>query len=348
MLTTQESSSKPNRFQSPASRSGAAGSSLIREGLVGPAGPVLIEPVRDHIALAGWAKANLDLIDAALLRHGSILFRGFGIDRPERLEEFATAISGELYRENGEHPRESLSGRIYTPVFYPSEKHLLWHNENSFNHDWPHKIWFACQTAPGSGGETPVVDSRAVYRRIDPAIRSRFQEKGIAYVRNYGTGFGLDWRTVYRTDSKEGVEDACRGGRMQFVWNNSGGLRTIAVRPAVIRHRVTGEWSWFNQAQHWHVSCLEAEVREALTSCYAEEDLPRHCYFGDGSPIEDSIMQEILAVYRELEVAFPWREGDVLMIDNVLAAHGRNAYEGPRKILVALAEMTAYREEVCI
>ena len=35
------------------------------------------------------------------------------------------------------------------------------------------------------------------------------------------------------------------------------------------------------------------------------------------------------------------QEGDILMLDNMLSAHGRNPYTGPRKILVTMGEMFA-------
>jgi hypothetical protein len=77
---------------------------------------------------------------------------------------------------------------------------------------------------------------------------------------------------------------------------------------------------------------------------FAEEDLPRNCYFGDGSAIPDESMRRILDVYRELEVSVPWQKGDVILIDNILAAHGRNPFVGERKILVAMGDMVAFDE----
>ena len=102
--------------------------------------------------------------------------------------------------------------------------------------------------------------------------------------------------------------------------------------------------SWFNQAQHWHVSCLDAATRESVETLFAPEDLPRNCYYGDGEPIADRDMAEILKVYAELEVVFPWQAGDILICDNLLTAHARNAYSGERQMLVAMGEMTSFEE----
>jgi alpha-ketoglutarate-dependent taurine dioxygenase len=195
-----------------------------------------------------------------------------------------------------------------------------------------------------SGGETPLVDSREVYRRLDPALRRPFEDKGVMYVRNYGDGLGLDWRTVFQADTREQAEARLREQHMAAEWKDGDRLRTRCVRPAVIAHPHSGERSWFNQAQHFHVACLDADTRRSLEAIFAPEDLPRNCYYGDGTPIEDSVMAEILGLYRELEVVFPWRRGDIAMVDNVLAAHGRNPFTPPRKILVAMAEMTNYRD----
>jgi alpha-ketoglutarate-dependent taurine dioxygenase len=306
--------------------------------------PLVVEPSAGPLSLIEWADAQREFVERKLLEHGALLLRGFRADLLQDFERLALTQCPSLFNENGEHPRQAVSGNVYTPVFYPPEQQLLWHNENSFNQQWPRKIFFGCLRPAARGGETPVVDSRRVYDEVDAGIRRRFAEKQIMYVRNYGEGLGLDWQTVFRTGERALVEEQCRRAGMQFEWKPDGGLRTRAVRPAVIRHPRTGEWVWFNQAQHWHVSCLDPATREALVGIFSEEDLPRNCYFGDGARIDDAVMDEILGVYRRLEVVTPWREGDVLIIDNLLAAHGRNSFEGERRLLVAMGEMLSYEE----
>jgi alpha-ketoglutarate-dependent taurine dioxygenase len=36
-------------------------------------------------------------------------------------------------------------------------------------------------------------------------------------------------------------------------------------------------------------------------------------------------------------VPVPWQAGDILVVDNMLACHGRMPFSGPRKILLAMA-----------
>jgi alpha-ketoglutarate-dependent taurine dioxygenase len=305
--------------------------------------PLRLRPASGDVDLAEWCRANREAVEADLLRHGAILCRGFGIDGPDAFERVAAALCDELFNENGEHPRDSVSGNVYTPVFYPPDQQLLWHNENSFNRRWPSKILFGCVRPAERGGETPVVDSRKVYERIPAEVRDEFERKQVMYRRSYGGGLGRDWREVFSTDSRDEVEEACRRDGLTAAWKGDR-LHTRAVRPAVLRHPRTGEMSWFNQAQHWHVSCLDPETRRSMESLFAEDDLPRSCCFGDGSPIPDGYMSAILDAYRELEVALPWERGDVMILDNVLTAHGRNSFAGERKILVALGDMASFEE----
>jgi hypothetical protein len=67
--------------------------------------------------------------------------------------------------------------------------------------------------------------------------------------------------------------------------------------------------------------------------------MPRHAYFGDGSAISDDAITLIGAAYEGCAVRFDWRAGDVLMLDNMLVAHARDPYQGPRKIVVAMGEL---------
>ncbi|MCA1568688.1 MAG: TauD/TfdA family dioxygenase [Acidobacteria bacterium] len=306
--------------------------------------PLVFEPDAPGVDLAEWASCNRELIETEVLKHGALLFRNFNIRPIPDFERFALSLCAELFKDNGEHPRRAVSGHVYTPVFYPSDRKVLWHNENSFNHRWPLRIWFGCVRPSLHGGETPVVDSRKVYQLIEPAVRERFIDKQVMYVRNYGEGLGLDWQTVFKTTKRDEVEKICAHTFVAFEWKADGGLRTRAVRPAVIKHPQTGEACWFTQAQHWHTACLDAATRKSLYSIYREEDLPRACYYGDGTRIEDSLMDEILAVYEKLEISFPWQEGDILMLDNALVAHARNPFAGERQLLVAMGEMRSFGE----
>jgi hypothetical protein len=79
-------------------------------------------------------------------------------------------------------------------------------------------------------------------------------------------------------------------------------------------------------------------VREAVLMMCSEEDLPNHTYYGDGSPIEPEVLDELRAAYQQETVSFPWQKGDILMLDNMLASHGREPYSGQRQVLVGMAE----------
>src|SRR5262249_5217163 len=103
---------------------------------------------------------------------------------------------------------------------------------------------------------------------------------------------------------------------------------------------------FFNQIQVHHTYCLDPDVRNSLLSLFSEQDLPRSVYYGDGTPIEEELIDEIRRIYSSVAVSFPWRAGDILLIDNMLTAHGRNPFVGPRKIVVAMGEMVNYKD-VC-
>lgn len=301
--------------------------------------PLVIEPAKPGVDLLSWAISSRGYLEKALLKHGGILFRGFGVESPERFEAFIDGIAQEAleYRERSS-PRSSVKGHIYTSTDYPPDQPIFLHNENSYAHTWPLKIFFYCHREPAVGGETPIADVREVYRDVPPEIRERLESKGILYVRNFSEHVGLTWQAVFQTDDREQVEAYARERGYELEWTDGGGLRTRRSGAASYDHPRTGERVWFNHATFFHVSTLAPMIREALLSQFGEERLPNNTYYGDGSPIEPDVLDTLRAVYDRHTVKFPWRRRDVLMLDNMLTAHGRMPFEGERKILVGMAE----------
>src|SRR5437868_3439303 len=104
--------------------------------------PLMVGPTVTAIEPAEWAAANRQLLESKLLKHGGILFRGFGINSPACFEKFAAALCTELFQEYGDLPRESAGGKVYSSTPYPADKAILFHNESSHMHRWPMKIIF--------------------------------------------------------------------------------------------------------------------------------------------------------------------------------------------------------------
>ena len=286
----------------------------------------------------GWVKANSPFIASELLRHGAILFRGFPVTRAQQFRHLVDALSGGAvpYDERSS-PRTEVMENIYTSTDYPSEQSILPHNEHSYAITFPRKLYFWCEVAAPQGGETPLGDTRKIFAGIRGSVVNKFLDKGWMYVRNFTSHFGLTWQTAFQTGDRAEVEDYCRKAAIEWEWTREG-LRTRQVRPAVARHPETGELLWFNHATFFHISSVEPNLRAALLAEYEERDLPNNTYYGDGTPIEEWVADHLRQAYEDAMVSFRWEPGDVILIDNMLTAHARASFVGPRRILCAMAE----------
>ena len=298
--------------------------------------PLVVSPTVPEVDLVAWAGKHRALLEAHLLRHGALLFRSFGAGTAKALGRFVEAVSGGAlpYLERSS-PRSPVEGNVYTSTDHPADYRIFLHNEQSYNLVFPLRIFFACQTAALVGGETPIADVRRVLARLDPKIVERFAERRYRYVRNFGDGLGLSWQTAFQTSSRAEVEAYCRENEIGFEWRDRRRLRTWQVREAIARHPVSGDLAWFNHATFFNVTTLDQPVREALLASGGE--LPNDTCYGDGAPIEPGVLDELRAAYEAEMVSFPWQEGDLLMVDNVLVAHGRAPFRGPRSTLVAMS-----------
>lgn len=299
--------------------------------------PVMIRPFVSGESLLGSFERLQSQIEEAFSSVGGVLLRGFDVPSMDAFQEFATKFGFPLLSYDfGSTPRTKVGGGVYTSTEYPAHQHIPLHNEQAYTREWAMKIWFHCIIASDEGGETPIADSRAVCRHMPEAIREKFR-RGILYIRNYGD-FDVPWQTVFNTEDRTDVEEYCRRTGVQWEWKEDDGLRTKQLCQGVECHPHTGEEVWFNQAHLFHISNQPADIRETLEEILGVENLPRNVYYADGSEIPDEVFDEIRRVLAEQTVIFPWEAGDVLMLDNMLAAHARTPFIGKRRVVVAMAE----------
>jgi hypothetical protein len=255
------------------------------------------------------------------------------------MERCVHSLIGESmdYRENTS-PRTAVRGNIRTSTDYPATESILLHNEHSYSRIFPMRVFFHCTLPASSGGNTPIADCGGVQRRIDPAIVQRFRERGWLYVRNFVAEIGQSWQTVYQCENRDALEQLLREADIGFEWNEAGLLRTRIVRPTESRHPRTGEWLWLNHLLFWNFSSLDRQMQTMIRSGFGESELPHQTYYGDGEPIEEDVLANIREAYEQERRAFAWQTGDLLMLDNMKVAHGRDAYVGPRGLLFAMGQ----------
>jgi alpha-ketoglutarate-dependent taurine dioxygenase len=301
--------------------------------------PLVAQPVKSGIKLSDWIRSNKMLIDDKLEKCGAILFRGFDVPDQQAFTEVVWAVSSKLLTYiYSSTPRTQVGDRIYTATEYPANQTIPLHNESSYQRSWPLRLIFYCLQPAEAGGETPLADSVKVTNRIDPAVKRKFLERDVMYVRNYEPGMDLSWQTVFQTSDKAEVERFCSDNGIQYEWITKDSLRTRQVCQSMAQHWTRGEKIWFNQAHLFHISSLDERTRRALLLIYREEDLPRNSYYGDGSPIETDALEVIRAAYRAETVSFTWKATDVLLLDNMLVCHGRTPFKGKRKVLAAMTD----------
>lgn len=308
--------------------------------------PLVISPAMEGVSLPAWVKEHQAYVRSELAKHGGILFHDFAVNTPALFEEFARAVTlgGELFNEYGDLPRESPGAQVYGSTPYPEDKSILFHNESSHMHRWPMKIMFCCMKAAEEGGATPIVDCRALYNALSPALIARLTEKKLMYTRNFIEGLDVSWQQFFGTSDKSRVEEYCQRVGIDLTWKSEQHLQTRQVCQAVARHPDTDEMLFFNQIQLHHISMLDADVRESMLSMFGEESLPRNVYYGDGTPLENAVVEEISAVLTQYAVRFPWQAGDIALLDNMMVAHARDPFKGTRKILVAMSEIASAQD----
>ncbi|MET9550875.1 TauD/TfdA family dioxygenase [Streptomyces sp. NPDC006627] len=303
--------------------------------------PLELRPGSGRTGAAGIREVLTGIGDFGqlLAREKAVVFRDFDVAEQDIETAMDLLLPNRLAYTHGTSPRTKLGGNLYTSTEYPQHMTIAMHNELSYSHHWPERLFFYCATTPGSGGATPVVDGGLWLDSLDEEVRDAFAA-GIRYTQNLHDGFGLGrgWRQTFETDDRAVVEAFLDQGEFDWKWMPDGGLRVISpIRPATLKHPHSGTEVWFNQADHFHPAALGDETARELAQILPAEELPQSVTFADGAPIPDAYVRHVHDRGLEVAVDVDWRQGDLMVIDNVAVGHGRRPFGGDRRVLVAMS-----------
>lgn len=301
--------------------------------------------------LRAFLLAERSRVEDCLARIGAVLFRGFDVGGASGFEAAAEVFAERLHDyEQGISPRRQVAGKVYTSTEVDARYVIPMHCEMAYSPDPPRRLLFHCHQPAAKGGETPIADVRRVYARVQPALREKLEREGVLLFQMMGEldGFRAGWPAAFGTTSRAEVERLCAGRGIGVRWLQDGALRLEIRGPAVVRHPRTGEPVWFNNllVNHDHYSRvlwqgglrLTAAALRVIEWLRPASRRPFDCYFGGGERIGVAALAQLRAAFEAETVRFPWRAGDVLLLDNFAVAHGREAYAGPRAVQVVLLD----------
>lgn len=324
---------------------------LNEEGL-----PLLCEPANGK----GRKEDLLDMLKndnrsfkELLLKHGGLLFRNFSLENAQDFADVMAALNtgkGINYI-GGDSPRDKIKGNIYTSTEAPPSVKIPLHNELSFVKNYPRHIYFFCEIPPVEKGETIIGDARRIYQSIDPEVRKRFTQRKLKYVSRYYYKSGLmswinklqrchkTWIDVFETENKKEVEKKCRENDFAYKWTKNDWIEISQIRPAVMKHPETGDDVWFNQTHlyDYNPKLLGWWRYLGAKILYMRKHMLLHeIFFADGGRIPREDLYHIMDTLDANTLSFPWQKGDLLVLDNVSAMHGRATFTGKRRILTAM------------
>lgn len=321
--------------------------------------PLWIEPATealqtDPAAVVRWMAAHKEDVEKALITIGAVLMRGFAV---RDTDDFATVMEPfEVYSKGytaGTSERAAIKGNVMELTTTAEHIYILLHQEMSYLPDNPRGVAFYCKTPSQDGGETVICDMRGFLEALPEELARKFVEKGIHYTRNMRNADVDDWRAEplyhhpswqhrFETNDRAVVEQKLRERGADLRWEPDGSLTFWTELPGFTHHPVTGERLFFNQMvqQTKHRVMFGGDQANVYDGPYEEQHLvrPQFITFADGEALTDD---EFMTVHNELErrkVAFPWKSGDIMILENKFTAHGRHPFKGHRDIQVMLLQ----------
>jgi hypothetical protein len=288
-------------------------------------------------AATAWVSANRDDLLAKATRHGAILFRGFPLATAEDFDAFIAAFrltNFPYYESLSNAVRLNRTPRVFTANEAPASVTIFLHHEMAQTPIYPSKLFFFCEQPAETGGATPICRSDVLWEKLKarcPAFARDCETKGLRYSHvmpgenDAASGMGRSWQSTLRATTRDDAVFHLRDHNYSWEWLPDDCLRvTTPVLPAV-RKLPDGRTTFFNQ--------LIAAARGWKDS---RNDPSRAITFGDGTPLDRDAVLVAAELGDELSFDIPWQRGDVALVDNFVAMHGRRTFTGTRRVLASL------------
>lgn len=301
-------------------------------------------------------------IRTLLNAHGAIYFQDLGLKNAEEFSKFAHAFGYVPHEDIGNPVRRTvLAKNVATANEGPNTQPVYPHNEFALSPHFPAYIFFYCDSAPDSGGETPINNSVILYRQLKekhPDFIKEVEEKGVKYQLFYvnssrdqtaspgNSVLQAYGQHVLDTDSTETArqkieKEVQRLPTAQWVWENQssenplGDLRVWQHLPAVRNHPHTGQPAFFNNTVSRFLNAVDAGT---LQPPHINKDgrYQPPAFYGDGSLIPREYYDSAVEIIKRTRSLVSWKKGNVLLLDNYAVQHAREPWTGERKLLASL------------
>ena len=321
--------------------------------------PLFVQPADPTLAIetaeaVSWFAGHAEVFDVLLDHYGAVVLRGFPIEGTDDFADLVAHAPPHAFGyAGGATPRDQLGRNVYEATQVPASVDIKLHQEMAYLKHYPSKIVFYCHVPAASGGETIIGDMRRFTRMLDDRFLSELEARGLTYHRNFRAPdvphgseehaqiYHATLRQGFSTDDSEQIEESCRRLEMDFEWMPDGSLSTRLHKAAFATHPRRSDRVYFN---HILTQIIDPEwlgpVYDTYLDLYDRAGRPRpyHVTYGEGSPISDDDYRAVAQGLSEVVVSFPWHAGDVMIVDNIYTAHGRNPYTGQRDVQVALLD----------
>jgi len=300
--------------------------------------PLALEVAADSLETAReWITENAVSLGTQAAAHGAVLLRGLPLATPEDFDAAVTAFGfpNFSYADSLSNAyRLNFTERVFSANEAPPEVTIFLHHEMAQTPIYPSKLFFFCQSAPETGGATPICRSDILWERLAndrPNFAEDCKNKGLKYSNvmpaeaDTASGMGRSWQSTFSAETREAAEARMTDLGYTWKWQSNGDLRaTTPVLPAV-RDLGDGRHSFFNQ--------LIAAFNGWKDT---RNDPSKAITFGDNTLLDPEDVATASALADNCTFDLPWQSGDLALVDNYTAMHGRRTFTGPRKILASL------------